>query len=66
MKDGIYYSKANGGTTYFVLNEKILMRILGETYKTTKHFMFGPEYYGPLTDEMKDEFEIVYNKVKQW
>ena len=30
MKDGIYYSKANGGTTYFVLNEKILMRILGD------------------------------------
>ena len=63
MKDGIY---RGDNTTYFVLNEKILMKMLGSMYKTTKHFMFGHEYYGPLTDEMKDEFEIVYNKVKQW
>ena len=35
MKDGIYYARANGGTTYFVLNEKILMRLMGETYKVT-------------------------------
>ena len=35
MKDGIYYSKANGGTTWFVLNEKILMRLMCETYKST-------------------------------
>ena len=27
MKDGIYYTKANGGTTYFVLNERILMKL---------------------------------------
>ena len=46
MKDGIYYTPANGGTTYFVLNEKIMMRLLGETYKVTKHFMFG-EYESP-------------------
>ena len=65
MKDGIYYSKANGGTTYFVLNEKILMRVLGETYKTTKHFMFG-NYKTPLQPFMIDKFDEVYNNVKQW
>ena len=65
MKDGIYYSKANGGTTWFVLNERILMRILGETYKTTKHFVFG-EYKTPLQPQMVENFDEVYNNVKQW
>ena len=41
MKDGIYYTKANGGTTYFVLNEKVLMKLMGTMYKTTKQIMFG-------------------------
>ena len=41
MKDGIYFSDENGGITYFVLNEKILMRLMGDTYRCTKHFMFG-------------------------
>ena len=41
MKDGIYYTPANGGTTYFVLNEKVLMKLMGDVYKTTKHFVFG-------------------------
>ena len=26
MKDGIYYTPANGGTTYFVLNDKVFVR----------------------------------------
>ena len=65
MKNGIYYSKANGGTTWFVLNERILMRILGETYKTTKHFVFG-EYKTPLQPQMVENFDEVYNNVKQW
>ena len=65
MKDGIYYTPANGGTTYFVLNEKILMRILGETYKTTKHFNFG-DWQEDLKPGMIKQFDEVYNKVKQW
>ena len=65
MKDGIYYSKANGGTTWFVLNEKILMRIMGETYKTTKHFVFG-EYKTPLQPQMIKHFDEVYNECKNW
>ena len=65
MKDGIYYSKANGGTTWFVLNGKIIMRMMGETYKTTKHFVFG-EYKTPLQPQMIKHFDEVYSNVKQW
>ena len=65
MKDGIYYSKANGGTTWFVLDEKILMRMMGETYKTTKHFVFC-EYKTPLQPQMIKHFDEVYSNVKQW
>ena len=65
MKDGIYYSKANGGTTWFVLNGKIIMRMMGETYKTTKHFVFG-EYKTPLQPQMIKYFDEVYNECKDW
>ena len=65
MKDGIYYSRENGGTTWFVLNEKILMKIMGTVYKTSKHFVFG-EWKQELQPEMIKEFDIVYNEVKQW
>ena len=65
MKDGIYYTKANGGTTYFVLNEKILMRLMGETYKVTKHFMFG-DYKSPLQPMMVEKFDEAYEICKDW
>ena len=65
MKDGIYYTRANGGTTYFVLNDKILMRLLGETYRVTKHFVFG-EYKSPLQKQMIEHFDEVYNNCKNW
>ena len=65
MKDGIYYTKANGGTTYFVLDEKILMKLMGSVYKTTKHFNFG-DWQEDLNPEMIEQFDEVYNKVKQW
>ena len=65
MKDGIYYSKENGGTTWFVLDGKILMRMMGETYKTTKHFVFG-DYKTPLQPQMIKHFDEVYNECKDW
>ena len=48
MKDGIYKSN---DAIYFVLNEKILMKMMGNMYKTTKHFMFG--------DYVDDHYKIV-------
>ena len=62
MKNGIYRSD---NATYYVLNEKILMNLMGEMYKTTKSFMQG-DYEKELCKEMIDEFDGVYNKVKEW
>ena len=62
MKNGIYRSD---NATYFVLNEKILMRLMGEMYKTTKSFMQG-DYVTELNQGMIDEFDGIYNKVKNW
>ena len=65
MKNGIYYTKANGGTTYFVLNEKVLMKLMGSMYKTTKHFNFG-DWKQELEPGMIKDFNEVYNEAKQW
>ena len=65
MKDGIYYTKANGGTTYFVLDDRILMKLLGETYKVTKHFVFG-DYVSPLQPMMIEKFDEAYNNSQNW
>ena len=65
MKDGIYFSNQDGGITYFILNEKILMRLMGETYKVTKHFMFG-DYKSPLQPQMIEKFDEVYNECENW
>ena len=62
MKDGIYRSD---NATYYVLNEKILMTIMGEMYKTTKNFMQG-NYEKELNQEMINEFDEAYNKAKSW
>ena len=62
MKNGIYRSD---NVTYYVLNEKILMRLMGEMYKTTKSFMQG-DYVTELNQGMSDEFDSTYNKVKNW
>jgi len=62
MKDGIYKSN---DATYFVLNGKVLMRIMGSMYKTTKHFMFG-NYIQELQPGMIEQFDEVYNEVKKW
>jgi len=62
MKDGIYRSD---NVTYFVLDNKILMRLMGEMYKTTENFMQG-KYVTELNQEMISEFDEVYNKCEKW
>ena len=62
MKNGIYKSD---NATYYVLNGKILMSIMGEMYKTTKNFMQG-DYIRELNSLTINEFDGVYNKVKNW
>ena len=62
MKDGIYKSD---NAIYFVLDNKVLMRIMGEMYKTTKGFMQG-DWKEDLQPGMVEQFDEVYNEVKQW
>ena len=62
MKDGIYRSD---NASYYVLNEKILMSVMGKLYKTTKNFMYG-DYYEELSQGMINEFDGAYNEVKNW
>ena len=62
MKDGIYRSD---NASYYILNGKILMSVMGEMYKTTKNFMQG-DYVRELNSLTISEFDGVYNKVKQW
>ena len=62
MKNGIYKSD---NATYYVLDGKILMSVMGEMYKTTKNFMQG-DYVRELNSLTIDEFDGVYDKVKNW
>ena len=62
-RDGIY--EGDYGITYFVKNNRIILTHLGQTYRSTKHFVFG-NWKQKLRPEMYEEFDDVYNKVKQW
>ena len=62
-KDGIY--RGDYGITYFVLNNKVLLKHLGIIYKASPLFLYGNWAY-PLTDAMVEQFDEVYNKAKQW
>ena len=41
------------------------MRLMGETYRVTKHFMFG-DYKGPLQDMMVEKFDEAYEICRDW
>ena len=62
-KDGIY--DGDYGITYFVKDGKILLTHLGQTYRSSKHFVFG-NWKQELQPIMDDQFDEIYNKVKQW
>ena len=63
MENGIYKSD---NAYYFVKDNKILMHLSGELYKTTENFMIGAKYYKPLSFEMKKDFEIIYDSSRDW
>ena len=62
-KDGIY--EGDYGITYFVKDNRILLTHLGSTYRSTKHFIFG-NWRQNLPTNLVEQFDEVYNKVKQW
>ena len=62
-KDGIY--RGDYAITYFVLNNKVLLKHLGIIYKASPLFLYGNWAY-PLTDAMVEQFDELHKKVKQW
>jgi len=62
-KDGIY--EGDYGITYFIKDNRVLLTHLGNTYKASVLSIFGNWKY-KLRPEMYEEFDDVYNKVKQW
>tara|TARA_R100001126_G_C4702037_1_gene90680 strand:- start:159 stop:347 length:189 start_codon:yes stop_codon:yes gene_type:complete len=62
MKNGIY---KNNHVTYFIYNNKILMLLNGNMYKTNKNFMQG-KYKEDLPENLINDFNDVYDKVKFW
>ena len=62
MKDGIYRSD---NALYYVLDKKILMKLMGEWFKTNENFMQG-DYVKELSPEIESQFDGVYNQVKNW
>ena len=62
-RDGIY--EGDYGITYFVKNNRILLTHLGNTYRSTKHFVFG-NWKQELQPTMVDQFDEVYNEAKPW
>jgi hypothetical protein len=62
MKDGIYKSAL---ATYYIKDNKILMLMKGQFYKTSESFMQGT-YQEPLTKEQIGQFDEAYEQVKYW
>lgn len=62
LKNGIYKSE---NAIYFVLNDKIMMRINGGMYKTNANFMQG-KWIDDLKPAMVGEFDEVYGQLKSW
>tara|TARA_R100000951_G_scaffold54838_1_gene46073 strand:+ start:317 stop:505 length:189 start_codon:yes stop_codon:yes gene_type:complete len=62
MKNGIYKSEL---ATYYIKDNKILMNLKGNFYKTSESFMQG-KYKEPLTENQLKKFDEAYKQVKQW
>tara|TARA_R100001463_G_scaffold23149_2_gene55458 strand:+ start:913 stop:1101 length:189 start_codon:yes stop_codon:yes gene_type:complete len=62
MKDGIYKSAL---ATYYIKDNKILMLMKGQFYKTSESFMQGT-YQEPLTEQQIGQFDEAYEQVKYW
>jgi len=64
-KDGIY--RGDYGITYYVLDNRVLMKHLGKMYKSSILFLYGNWAY-PLTSDMVSKFDELYDhkKMKVW
>jgi len=62
MKNGFYKSEL---ATYYIKDNKIMMRMKGQFYKTNESFMQGT-YMKPLTETQISQFDDAYKQCKQW
>jgi hypothetical protein len=62
MKNGFYKSEL---ATYYIKDNKIMMRMKGQFYKTSESFMQGT-YMKPLTETQISQFDDAYEQCKQW
>ena len=62
-KDGIY--EGDYGVTYFIQDDRVLLKHLGKVYKSTNHFVFG-NWRQELQPKMINQFDEVYNKSEKW
>ena len=62
MKDGIYKSAL---ATYYIKDNKILMKMKGKFYKTNENYMQG-SFQAPLSEGMERNFNKAYEQVKYW
>jgi len=63
LQDGVYKS---GTATYFVKDNRVLMLLMGDYYKTNYNFMIGAEMTKPLTESQKESFDRAYEAAKRW
>lgn len=62
MENGIYKSPE---AIYYVKDEKIMMQIKGNLYKTSKNFMFGTKVKD-MSEQQLNQFDAAYEQVKKW
>ena len=62
MKNGFYKSEL---ATYYIKDNKIMMHMKGQFYKTNENFMQGT-YIKPLTETQTNQFDDAYEQCKQW
>ena len=62
MKDGFYKSEL---AAYYIKDNKIMMHMKGQFYKTSESFMQGT-YIKSLTETQINQFDDAYEQCKQW
>lgn len=62
MKNGFYKSEL---AAYYIKDNKIMMHMKGQFYKTNENFMQGT-YMKPLTETQIKQFDDAYKQCKQW
>ena len=63
MENGIY---KNENATFFVKDDKVIMRLKGSYYKTNENFMLAVKRVEPLSAGMINSFDRAYKGAPSW